>query len=150
MSPDSTTPAPRESDPILSAGLEIARRWGQVSDADQLKVALNALEPELQREHEFRMKQLEQTGARDKRAHRLKMTSLIVGALVSIGMLTGGVYVAKDAWWLATLLCGPSLISMAVIIILRRHDAKAAKVVADAARRSNNAAAQANQQPPVV
>ncbi|MGW1540638.1 hypothetical protein ACWCPM_10400 [Streptomyces sp. NPDC002309] len=150
MSTDSTTPAPRDRDPILSAGMDIARRWGQVSDADQLKVALVALEPELQREHEARMKVLEQAEARDRRSHRLLMTGLIVGAVISLAMLGGGIYVAKDAWWLSALLCGPSMISMALIYILRRHDAKASQAVVDITRRVLNVAAQANQPPPVV
>jgi hypothetical protein len=151
-------PAPRDDDPIVSAGLEIAMRWGQaLGGPEQLKVALEALEPQLKREHQIRVKQLdmqvkkaerELREERDKRQHRFRMTSLIVGAVMSVAMLAGGVYVAKDAWWLSTLLCGPSMIGMALIIILRRHDANAMKAVADAARRSTNAAGQA--QPPVV
>ncbi|MEV7793388.1 hypothetical protein AB0O68_15555 [Streptomyces sp. NPDC087512] len=154
----STAPAPRGDDPVVSAGLEIAMKWGQaLGGPDQLKVALEALEPQLQREHQIRMKQLEIQAqkaerearqAREKRQHAFKMTSLVVGAVVSVAMLGAGVYVAKDAWWLATLLCGPSLIGMALIIILRRHDAEIMKAVTDAARRSTNSAGQA--QPPVV
>lgn len=156
----STAPAPRDDDPIVTAGLEIAMRWGQaLGGPEQLKVALEALEPQLKREHQLRVKQLDMQASnavqdaqerRDVRAHRFKMTSLIVGAVISVAMLCGGVYVAKDAWWLASLLCGPSLIGMALIIILRRHDANTMKAIADAARRSTNAAAQVNQPPPMV
>ncbi|MGZ9931196.1 hypothetical protein ACXNSR_15040 [Streptomyces sp. NC-S4] len=152
----STAPAPREDDPLLSAGLEIAMKWGQaLGGPEQLQIALAALEPQLKREHQIRTKQLDiqvkkaerqAREMREARNHHFRMASLIVGAVLSISMLAGGVYVAKDAWWLASLLCGPSLISMAVIIILRRHDNDAMKVVADTARRATNAAAQ-NQLP---
>ncbi|MFD8545777.1 hypothetical protein [Streptomyces sp. NPDC059649] len=148
----STAPAPRDDDPLVSAGLEIAMKWGQAfGGPEQLQVALAALEPQLKREHQIRIKQLDmqtkkaerQTReAREIRQHRFRMASLIVGSVLSIAMLAAGVYVAKDAWWLASLLCGPSLISMAAIIILRRHDNEAMKAVADAAKRATSAAAQ--------
>ncbi|QOV38782.1 hypothetical protein IM697_10610 [Streptomyces ferrugineus] len=148
----SAVPAPRDNDPLVSAGLEIAMKWGQaLGSPEQLKIALEALEPQLQREHQIRMKQLDMQAVkaeheardkRDKRQHRFKTVSLIVGAVLSVAMLGAGVYVAKDAWWLATLLCGPSLIGMALVIILRRHDSAAIKAVADAARRSTSAAGQ--------
>ncbi|GAA0281127.1 hypothetical protein GCM10010302_18630 [Streptomyces polychromogenes] len=150
---NSVAPVPRGDDPLLSAGLEIAMKWGQaLGGPEQLQVALAALEPQLKREHQVRLKHLDmqekraerQTReAREIRNHRFRITSLVVGAVLSVAMLAGGVYVAKDAWWLASLLCGPSLISMAVISILRRHDNEAMKMVADTARRATNAASQA-------
>jgi len=153
----STAPVPRDEDPVVSAGLEIAMKWGQaLGGPQQLKVAFEALEPQLKREHEIRIRQLEIQAkkleqaareVRDRRQHQFKMTSLVVGAVLSVAMLGAGVYVAHDSWWLASLLCGPSMIGMALIIILRRHDAAVTKAIADAARRSTNAAAQA--QPPV-
>jgi hypothetical protein len=155
---DNISPVRRDEDTVVSAGLEIAMKWGgALGGPEQLKVALEALEPQLQREHAVRLKQLEiqankaeqeARAVREKRQHRFKMASLVVGAIVSIAMLGAGVYVAKDAWWLATLLCGPSLIGMALIIILRRHDAEIMRAVAGAARRSTNAAGQA--QPPLL
>ncbi|MER8028558.1 hypothetical protein ABTZ78_06240 [Streptomyces bauhiniae] len=148
----SASPVPGDDDPLVSAGLEIAMRWGQaLGGSEQLQVALAALEPQLKREHQIRMKQLDmqvrkaerQTReTREVRQHRFRMASLIVGATLSVAMLAAGVYVAEDAWWLASLLCGPSLISMAAIIILRRHDSEAMKAVADAAKRAAGAASQ--------
>ncbi|MEU0656076.1 hypothetical protein ABZ485_28060 [Streptomyces albogriseolus] len=156
----STAPVPRDDNPVFHMGLDIAMQWGQaLGGPEQLKIAFEALEPQLRREHEIRLKQLEAQAkkaenaaraAREKRQHRLRMTSLLVGAVISIAMLAGGIYVAKDAWWLATLLCGPSLIGMMLIIVLRRHDAEIMRGIADAARRSTNAAGQANQPPPPV
>jgi len=148
----SAVPAPRDNDPLVSAGLEIAMKWGQaLGSPEQLKIALEALEPQLQREHLIRVKQLDMQAKkveydarekRDKLQHQFKTVSLIVGAVFSIAMLGAGVYVAKDAWWLASLLCGPSLIGMALIIILRRHDAAIMKAVTDTANRATNAAGQ--------
>ncbi|WP_460111571.1 hypothetical protein [Streptomyces sp. YKOK-J1] len=148
-------PSPRNEDPMLSAGMEIARQWGGLSP-DHLKVALEALEPQMRREHQARMRQLdmlakkaeqEARAEREKRQHRFKMASLIVGAVLAAAMLGGGVYVARDNWWLATLLCGPSLIALAKIVFLRRSDPDDMRVVAGAAKHSTNAASQA--QPPV-
>ncbi|MFI1606969.1 hypothetical protein ACH4YN_33290 [Streptomyces griseofuscus] len=154
MSTENSSPIPvqREEDPVVSAGLEIAMKWGAaLGGPEQLKIAFEALEPQLKREHQIRLKQLEmQTKkaereareAREIRQHRFRLASLITGAALSAAMLGAGVYVAKDAWWLASILCGPSLISMAAIIILRRHDSEAMKAVADAAKRAANLASQ--------
>ncbi|MFJ9832847.1 hypothetical protein ACIRU2_15880 [Streptomyces sp. NPDC101169] len=145
---------PRNEDPMLSAGMDIARQWGQLSP-DHLKLALEALEPQMRREHQLRIKQLdfqakkaeqEAKSERDRRRHQFKMASLIVGAVLAAAMLGGGVYVAKDNWWLATLLCGPSLIALAKIVFLRRSDPDDMKLVAAASKHSTNAASQT--QPP--
>lgn len=123
---------------------------------EQLKVAFEALEPQLKREHQIRLKQLDaQRQAAERRAraerevrqHRFRMTSLIVGAVMSIAMLGAGVYVAKDVWWLAMLLCGPSLIAILKIVVLRRSDPSDMTAVAAAARGATNAASQV--QPPI-
>ncbi|WP_078971360.1 hypothetical protein [Streptomyces chattanoogensis] len=155
------------SDPVVSAGIEIAMKWGAaLGGPEQLKVALEALEPQLKREHQIRLRQLElqrestQRAAaaatraaerknreiRERRQHAFQMTSLYAGAVVSVAMLGAGVYIAKEVWWLATLLCGPSLIALAKIFVLRRSDTADMKAVARSARTATNAAAQA--QPP--
>jgi hypothetical protein len=66
---------------------------------------------------------------------------------MSIAMLGAGVYVAKDVWWLAMLLCGPSLIAIMKIVILRRSDPSDMSTVAAAAKAATTAASQA--QPPL-
>ncbi len=165
---NSAEPLPREEDLLVSAGLEIAMKWGAaLGGPEQLKVAFEALEPQLKREHQIRLKQLEaqSQGAERKarneqqaaerkarseleaRQHKFRMTSLIVGAVMSVTMLGAGVYVAKDVWWLAMLLCGPSLIAILKIIVLRRSDPSDMSAVAAAAKSATNAASQA--QPPV-
>ncbi|MDQ0601941.1 hypothetical protein QF037_006286 [Streptomyces canus] len=153
----STSPMRRDDDPLVSAGLEIAMKWGAaLGGPDQLKVALEALEPQLKREHQIRLRQLDAQrqaaerkarSEREVRQHRFRMASLIVGGLMSIAMLGAGVYVARDVWWLAMVLCGPSLIAILKIVVLRRSEASDMTAVAAAARGATNAAAQA--QPPI-
>lgn len=151
-----TTQTP-ESDPIVSAGLEIAMRWGQTLGAEKLDIALKALEPELRRAHRERMTRLEMQRQaaerelqerRDQRAHKRHLTGVIVGAAIAVAMLGAGVFVAADAWWLAALLCGPSLLALAKVFVLNRSDAEDMKAVSAGARTATNAAAQAQQQGP--
>ncbi|WP_431042641.1 hypothetical protein ACQUSR_12445 [Streptomyces sp. P1-3] len=154
-------------DPVVSAGMEVAMKWGAaLGGPEQLKVAFEALEPQLNREHQIRLRQLELQReaskrsaanaaraaereaheAREQRQHTFRLASLYAGVIVSVAMLGAGVYVAKDVWWLATLLCGPSLIALVRIFVLRRSDADDMRAITGSARNSTNAAAQA--QPP--
>nr|QIZ02078.1 hypothetical protein HEP87_42935 [Streptomyces sp. S1D4-11] len=148
-----------DEDPILSAGMQIAMQWRELG-AEQLKAALQALEPELRRDHRALMLRLEmerdaeQRGheeRREQRAHRRQMTEVVVGAVLALAMLGAGVYVAPDSPWLATLLCGPSLLALIKVFVLRRSDPDDMNQVARAARSSTNAAGQAPPpQPPSV
>lgn len=148
-----------DADPVLSAGLSIAKQWGEALGPEQLRVALEALEPQLKRDHRALMKRLEMQAAqleqevrerREERAHRRHMAGLLAGSGVAVAMLGAGVYVASDAWWLATFLCGPSLLALAKVFVLRRSDQDDMKFLSRTARSSTNAASQATQQPPVV
>ncbi|WP_257004383.1 hypothetical protein [Streptomyces sp. SA15] len=133
-----------DEDPILSAGMQIAMQWRELG-AEQLKAALEAMEPELRREHRVLMVRLEmqRDAVREQRAHRRQITEIIVGAVLALAMLGAGVYVAPDSPWLATLLCGPSLLALIKVFVLRRSDPDDMKQVARAARSSTNAAGQA-------
>ncbi|MGV9313774.1 hypothetical protein ACWDR0_16525 [Streptomyces sp. NPDC003691] len=158
-----------DPDPVVSAGLDIAMKWGAaLGGPEQLKIAFEALEPQLKREHQIRLKQIEvrreaarQEAAdaraaaelaadaeREQRRHSFRMASLYAGVTVSVAMLGAGVYVARDVWWLAVLLCGPSLIALAKIFVLRRSDAGDVRAVGRAARDATAAAAQAQPPPP--
>ncbi|WP_432112731.1 hypothetical protein [Streptomyces sp. S1] len=152
-----TLPAPQtpNEDPIVSAGLQIAAKWGATLDAAQLEVALKGLEPQLQREHKERMYRLKMQqeaaqqaaqGGREQREHKRYMAGLISGSIVAIALLGAGVFVAKDQWWLSILLCGPSLLALVKIFVLRRSDEYDMNAVSVATRRTMNAAGQA--QPP--
>ncbi|MEV5089892.1 hypothetical protein AB0N18_18595 [Streptomyces griseoincarnatus] len=152
---NSAVPAPQEDDPLLSAGLKIAMQWGQALDADKLKVALEALEPQLKREHQLRVKQLELQKQRhqaeerkEKRRHVLHMAGLVVGMVIAIAMLGAGVYTVKDAWWLGVLLCGPVLLGALKIFVLRRSDKADMDAALGAAKLGINEAGQSQQQPP--
>ncbi|WP_030331028.1 hypothetical protein [Streptomyces sp. NRRL B-1381] len=152
---------PPGGDPIVSAGLEIAMRWGDALGADKLDIALKALEPELRRAHRERMTRLEMqrqsserefAERREQRAHRRHLAGMVVGGVISVAMLGAGVFVAADAWWLAALLCGPSLLALAKVFVLSRSDPEDMKAVSVGGRGATNAAAQAQPpaQPPVV
>ncbi|WP_449488192.1 hypothetical protein [Streptomyces purpurascens] len=144
-------------------------KWGAaLGGPEQLKVALAALEPQLKRDHQVRLRHLDMQRdaaarkdenaraaaerelrlAREKRQHALRMTGLYMGAVISIAMLGAGIYVARDVWWLAIMLCGPSLIAMGKLYVLRRSDREDMRAVARSARSAMNAAGQA--QPPPV
>jgi hypothetical protein len=150
---------PSDEDPMLSVGKHIAMQWNVV-DAEHFSVAMQALEPELRRAGRERMARLqlqheEQARAawerQQERAHRRHMTELTVGAVVALAMLGAGVYVAAEAWWLATLLCGPSLLAVAKVFVLRRSDPDDMRFLSRASRSSTNAAGQGQPpQPPVV
>ncbi|WP_405633870.1 hypothetical protein [Streptomyces sp. NBC_01174] len=148
-------------DPTVAAGLEIAQKWGSALGPDNLDVALRALEPELRRNHKERMARLTlqreaaQQAAQERqeeRAHKRHIAGLCTGAGLAIAMLGAGVYVAQDAWWLAILLCGPSLLALAKVFVLRRSDAGDMAAVSVAGRSATNAAGQAQPlaPPPVV
>ncbi|MDT0319996.1 hypothetical protein [Streptomyces millisiae] len=162
-------PLPQD-DPVVSAGLEIAMKWGAaLGGPEQLKVAFEALEPQLKREHQIRLRQLDMQreaaaradekaeaaaeraarAVREKRQHALWMTGLYVGAAISVAMLAAGVYVARDVWWLAIMLCGPSLVAMGKLYVLRRGDAEDTRAVSQGARSATSAAGQAAQPPPL-
>lgn len=182
---EETLPAtqPSATDAVVSAGLEIAIKWGAaLGGPEKLDIALKALEPQLRRDHKERLLRLEMQREaaeataratrltaelaareqrqaavrasqerREERAHRRHMTGLIAGAVIAVAMLGAGVHVAKDAWWLATLLCGPSLLALAKVFVLRRSDSGDMDAVSRASRTSTNAATQAQPPaPPVV
>ncbi|MDV9188466.1 hypothetical protein R6L23_09605 [Streptomyces sp. SR27] len=151
------TPQTPDEDPILSAGLGIAARWGAVLDAKQLEVALRGLEPQLRREHKERMFRLEtQREAeertfrekREERAHKRHLAGLVTGGIVAIAMLGASVFVAKDHWWLSILLSGPSMLALVKIFVLRRSDAYDMQSVSRAMRSAVGAAGQAPPPPP--
>ncbi|MEU8709168.1 hypothetical protein [Streptomyces sp. NPDC048565] len=155
---DNPSPTVGAVDPVVSAGLQIAAMWGSaLGGADTLDIALKALEPQLRREHKERMVRLEMQRAEaerasaergEQRAHQRHIAGLAVGAVIAVAMLGAGVYVAPDAWWLATLLCGPSLLALAKVFVLRRSDAGDMNAVTRGARTSTDAAAQSPGSPP--
>jgi hypothetical protein len=137
-------------------GLEIAAEWAKLP-AEHLKVALKALEPQLVREHEYRMAMARESNERRerqdlanlrfeeanaRRAHRLHMTGMTSGFLITVSMLSGAVMVGTQGQpWLAAMLSGPSVLALATLFVLRRSDTVQAAAVSRFGREALNAAA---------
>jgi hypothetical protein len=118
--------------------------------AEHLKIALEALEPQLQREHEAQMEHMRLAAQESEagRAHRLYMCGLIAGFVVTIGMLAGAVVVGSNNQpVLAGILSGPSVIALASVFVLRRNDASQMRAVARAHQSVLNAATSAGAPP---
>ncbi|MFI1176997.1 hypothetical protein [Streptomyces melanogenes] len=129
--PSPSTPSTRRS-----TGLDIVLQWAQLPP-EHLEIALKAIEPELAREHEWRMEQarLKSLDDKDRRVHALYLGGLIAGFILAAGMLTGAVLVGMNgAPWLAALLSGPSVISLAGLFLLRRVDSAHARELGRAHR----------------
>ncbi|MFE3738982.1 hypothetical protein [Streptomyces sp. NPDC059134] len=114
-------------------GLEIAMQWAELPP-EHLRNALAALEPQLAREHEYRMAQdkalqeanllrlrLQAEEEQNRRTHNLYMVGLIAGFIIALGMLTGAVVVGVNGEpWLAASLSGPSVLALAGLFVLRK------------------------------
>ncbi|MEU1390905.1 MULTISPECIES: hypothetical protein [unclassified Nonomuraea] len=123
--------------PGSPSGFEIASLWGQIP-VEHLQVALKALEPELKREHEFRMKRLDKEEAETsaRRMHALQMTGVIAGLVLAVGMIGGAVLLGSNGQpWLAALLCGgPSIIVLIKMFVLRKSDKSDTATVSEAGK----------------
>ncbi|MFI7451381.1 hypothetical protein ACIBQX_28060 [Nonomuraea sp. NPDC049714] len=130
-------PIERERDPVT--GLEIAMEWAKLPP-EYLATALGALEPELARQHEYRM-------TRDARAHARHMAGLIAGFVVCIATLSAAIVLGLNGEvWLAAILAGPSAAFMLKTLVLRKANTTDIK---EFLRRSNPPPAeQAAQLPP--
>ncbi|MFD8544656.1 hypothetical protein [Streptomyces sp. NPDC059649] len=127
-----------------STGLEIALQWAQLP-AEHLKAALDALEPELARQHQLRVIQVQLAAQteRERRAHLLYLGGLVGGFLIVVAMLSAAVIVGINGLpWLSGLLAGPSVLSLAGLFVLRRVDSGAARNAARAHDAALNAASQ--------
>jgi len=99
----------------LPTGLEIAQQWAQLPP-EHLRVALKALEPQLAREHAYRM-------AKERFAHRLLMAGLSMGFGLSLVMLVAAVLVGLQGQsWLAALFSGPSMLTLVGMFVLRKFE----------------------------
>ncbi|MCT2590867.1 hypothetical protein LHJ74_13265 [Streptomyces sp. N2-109] len=135
-----------EADRPAPTSLEIAARWAELP-ADHLKAALRALEPQLAREHHYRLARLEQQEADARRAHRLGLAGLASGFLIAVSMLTGAVLVGLGGQpWLAAMLSGPSVLALATLFVLRRTDPTQTLAMA----RTHRAALSASTPPPAA
>ncbi|TQJ93003.1 hypothetical protein [Streptomyces sp. SLBN-31] len=158
------TGQPSDDDAVLSEGARIAAQWRDLG-AEQLGVALRAMEPQLRREHRERMLSLELQREAEQRQHedrqreradRRSTVELVTGAVIALAMLGGGVYLAPEHGWLSALLCGPSLLALAKVFVLKRSDPADMQAVLLAGQLATRAAVQAQepqqqpQQPPTI
>ncbi|MFF4772538.1 hypothetical protein ACFY05_06735 [Microtetraspora fusca] len=105
-------------------GLEIAMQWAQLPP-EHLQLALKALEPQLKREHAYRMEALRIQQEHAQRAVRRKyaiyLTTLVGGFVIIVGLLVGGVITGiNEEPWLAIALSSPSLVALISIFALLR------------------------------
>jgi hypothetical protein len=116
---------------------------------EHLEVALKTFEPQLVRDQEYRMAQLEiereltlrkieAEDARVQRTHALYLAGLAAGFIISVGMLVGAVIVGSDQPWLAAMLSGPSVVSLAGLFVLRRIDTVQSRMAARHQRQALN------------
>ncbi|GAB1824665.1 hypothetical protein HerbRD11066_78310 [Herbidospora sp. RD11066] len=104
--------------------LEIALEWSKLPPR-HLEVALKALNPQLEREHQLRLLQLqlEAQEKKESRKHAMHMVSIGVGCLVALAMLGAAVVLGiNDQPWLAAILAGPSVLALVKVFVLRRTD----------------------------
>ena len=121
------TPPPVTLDVLIN---EIARL-----PTEKFKLALQAVETQLARDHELRMKQEENKilEAANARMHILFVRGLVAGFLLSLGMIVASVVVGvKGHVWLATSLSGPCLVMLAALFVLRKLDTKQLGVISRA------------------
>ncbi|MFZ4184417.1 hypothetical protein ACOZCG_25375 [Streptomyces pseudogriseolus] len=127
MSSGSQLPAgqPSEDDAVLSAGARIVAQWRDLG-AEQLGVALRAMEPQLRREHRERMLGIELQREAEQRQHEDRQreraqgrhtVETVTGAVIALAMLGAAVYVAPVNGWLSALLCGPSLLALVKVFV---------------------------------
>lgn len=121
-------PEKRSSDlvnqPWGTTGLEIALQWAKLPP-EHLNNALKALEPQLKREHAYRMTLIDADERErvNQRAHELHRWGLIAGFVLAVGMIIGAVVlgVAEQTWLSAALFALTS--SLVALFVLRKPPA---------------------------
>ena len=86
----------------------------------------------------------------EKRHHTYRMATLITGMAASLAMLGGGIYVAPINAWLASGLCGPSMLALVKIFVLKRSDDTDMRASERTAQEAANADTQPTASSPVV
>lgn len=126
---------------------KIAREWADVP-VEHLVAVLNAMEPQLQREHQRNTKQdqhrhelekqrlkeaerrhelelakLREREARAADAHRQHLVGVAAGMVVSLSCIGGAIWVGITGhYWQMAILVGPVLLALTKMFVLRRSD----------------------------
>jgi hypothetical protein len=113
------------------SGIEIAGQWAKLPP-EHLAVAFSAMEPQLAREHEYRIEELKARGQAEVRAHELAQRGQNFGLVIALSMLVAAIVLAFGGMQaLAGVFAGPSLLALAKLFVLRRSDASDMKAVTD-------------------
>lgn len=128
------------------SGLEYAMKWATLPP-EHLKLALASLEPQLIREHEYRMASHTLEMAKLQRNHLRMVVGQGLGFLVALGMVGGAIYLGThEQPWLAFALVGPTLLLLAALFVTGRSDSSQIKV----AMKATEAAMAAASPPPAL
>jgi hypothetical protein len=113
----------REQEDQLAAAIGIAKQWSALPP-EHLRIAINALEPQLAREHEYRLEQLRTRERISRRQHVQYMAGLISTLVIAGGLLVGAIAVGlQGGKFLALALASPSIVSIFLIAVLIRNRA---------------------------
>ncbi|KOY59061.1 MULTISPECIES: hypothetical protein [unclassified Streptomyces] len=108
-----TDPVNDQSDVRSQTALDFAKQWSQLPP-EHLRIALRALEPQLAREHEYRMHQL-------RIEQRRALAGLVAGFALSAALLALAVVVGLQGQVvLSALLAGPSIVAMGRFLVTRQ------------------------------
>ncbi|MFI6003944.1 hypothetical protein ACIA98_26685 [Streptomyces sp. NPDC051366] len=100
-----TDPVNDQADLQSRTALDIAKQWSELPP-EHLRIALRALEPQLAREHEYRMHQLR---IQERRA----LAGLVAGFALSSALLALAVVVGLQGQvMLSAVFAGPSIVAM--------------------------------------
>jgi hypothetical protein len=122
--------------PAEPSGFEIASLRGQIP-VEHLQAALTALEPQLKREHAYRMRHLDKQEllVAARRKHAIHMAGIVAGFALAVAMLVSAVLLGISGQpWLAALLSGPSILALIQVFVLQKSDPGAMKASAAASK----------------
>lgn len=113
---------------------EIIQRWNELSP-QHLKAAMTAFDTQLARTHELRMTEARLQDARARREHILFMTSMILGFVVILVLMSGAVLLGMQGQITLPAILVTLSTSMATVFVLRKHDPKQMRAVVEAQTR---------------
>ena len=101
------------------SALELASQWIQFPP-EYLSAAIEALEPQLRREHELRKKELDQVTLRERHSFTLRIMEVMAGFAIALTSLVAAIALGKRDLTLAgILLTGPGLTNVITTFVFR-------------------------------
>ncbi|MFD7913063.1 hypothetical protein ACFV30_20460 [Streptomyces sp. NPDC059752] len=103
--------------------LELAKAWSKIP-AEHFQIAVDAITPQMQREHELRVQAHSQFELDRKRRYSLELLGLWIGAGVAVISLGAAIYFGIQAkFWAMAIMAGPSIFVLIKLFVLRKSDA---------------------------